>query len=126
MTQGKKRHSIALLIDETENAYQSVLCKGISEYAYDKKVNLMIFSGRALNSPFSFDYQFNVIYGLIGENLSSNKKLQKNINGITISPKKNFCIIKILDCLQPFFGQLALDIFTSIMIYTRIHFLHQS
>jgi hypothetical protein len=34
-------------------------------------------------------------YELIGETLSSNKNLQKSINGITISPKKNFCIIKI-------------------------------
>ena len=34
-------------------------------------------------------------YGLIGETLSNNKKIQKSINGITISPKKNFCIIKI-------------------------------
>ena len=34
-------------------------------------------------------------YSLVGESLSDNKKLQKDINGITISPKKNFCIIKI-------------------------------
>lgn len=34
-------------------------------------------------------------YSLLGEFLSSNKKLQESINGITISPKKNFCIIKI-------------------------------
>ena len=34
-------------------------------------------------------------YNLLGESLSSNEKLQEHINGITISPKKNFCIIKI-------------------------------
>jgi hypothetical protein len=34
-------------------------------------------------------------YSLMGESLSNNKKLQGNINGITISPKKNFCVIKI-------------------------------
>lgn len=34
-------------------------------------------------------------YLLVGESLSSNKILQKDINGITISPKKNFCIVKI-------------------------------
>lgn len=37
----------------------------------------------------------NLSYTLVGETLSSNKNLQKEINGITISPKKNFCIIKI-------------------------------
>lgn len=34
-------------------------------------------------------------YNLLGESLSGNTKLQQHINGITISPKKNFCIIKI-------------------------------
>ena len=34
-------------------------------------------------------------YALVGEVLTEDKKLRNNINGITISPKKNFCIIKI-------------------------------
>jgi len=34
-------------------------------------------------------------YSLIGESLTSESKLCASINGITISPKKNFCIIKI-------------------------------
>ena len=34
-------------------------------------------------------------YTLVGETLSTNKTLMKDITGITISPKKNFCIIKI-------------------------------
>ena len=34
-------------------------------------------------------------YSLIGETMSDNKKLLPHINGITISPKKNFCIIKV-------------------------------
>ena len=39
-------------------------------------------------------------YLLVGDSLSDNADLQKNLNGITISPKKNFCIIKIwtADC----------------------------
>ena len=36
-----------------------------------------------------------VSYALVGETLSINKNLSKHINGITISPKKNFCILKI-------------------------------
>jgi hypothetical protein len=36
-----------------------------------------------------------ISFNICGETLSSNKKLQKNINGITISPKKNFCILKV-------------------------------
>ena len=37
----------------------------------------------------------NLTYSLMGEELSENEGLRENVNGITISPKKNFCIIKI-------------------------------
>lgn len=36
-----------------------------------------------------------MMYLTSGETLGLNKKYNENINGITISPKKNFCIIKI-------------------------------
>tara|TARA_Y100000780_G_C13691741_1_gene419831 strand:+ start:1499 stop:2038 length:540 start_codon:yes stop_codon:yes gene_type:complete len=34
-------------------------------------------------------------YSIIGETASENKDFMKQINGITISPKRNFCILKI-------------------------------
>ena len=34
-------------------------------------------------------------YTLVGESLFKDKKSKSQINGITISPKKNFCIVKI-------------------------------
>lgn len=34
-------------------------------------------------------------YIMVGETLSANSRLMNSITGITISPKKNFCIIKI-------------------------------
>ncbi len=37
----------------------------------------------------------NLSYILVGENLTDDKRLRPTINGITISPKKSFCIIKI-------------------------------
>ena len=37
----------------------------------------------------------NLFYMLCGESLCVEPELSKHINGITISPKKNFCIIKI-------------------------------
>lgn len=36
-----------------------------------------------------------LMYVLVGETLTSNENLLKKINGITISPKKYFCIVKI-------------------------------
>ena len=37
----------------------------------------------------------NLLYKIIGNTLSSDENTLNNINGISISPKKNFCIIKI-------------------------------
>jgi len=39
---------------------------------------------------------------LLGETLVKNHEISKNVTGITISPKKNFCIVKIwmTDCSQ--------------------------
>ena len=37
----------------------------------------------------------NLSYSLVGESLTENKSILPCINGITISPKKHFCIIKI-------------------------------
>ena len=36
-----------------------------------------------------------IYFSLILENLSTNKTVNSSINGISLSPKKNFCIIKI-------------------------------
>lgn len=53
----------------------------------------------------SFSYKINnkyvpdtwklLFYSVVGESISKNKEFLKCVNGITISPKKNFCIIKI-------------------------------
>lgn len=37
----------------------------------------------------------NLSYTLLGESLANSPKIRENINGITISPKRHFCIIKI-------------------------------
>jgi hypothetical protein len=37
----------------------------------------------------------NLTYVLLGETISTNPSFVNSVNGITISPKKNFCIIKI-------------------------------
>jgi hypothetical protein len=37
----------------------------------------------------------NVAYSMVGKTLSKEKGFQDTINGISISPKKNFCILKV-------------------------------
>jgi len=52
------------------------------------------FSYKVINKAVPEVWQ-NLFYSLCGESLCSDDKHNKHINGITISPKKNFCIIKI-------------------------------
>lgn len=48
-----------------------------------------------INNRYVVELWKNLSYLLVGENISSSEKFNSIINGITISPKKNFCIIKI-------------------------------
>jgi hypothetical protein len=52
------------------------------------------FSYKVINKQV-FEVWRNLFYMLCGENLCTESELNRHINGITISPKKNFCIIKI-------------------------------
>jgi len=47
-----------------------------------------------------FEVWKNVYYALVGGHLFKSRDLERKINGITVSPKKNFCILKIwmIDC----------------------------
>ena len=59
----------------------------------EKNRNGGCFSYKINNNNVAYSWK-NLSYVLLGETLTS-EKLSKYINGITISPKKNFCIIKI-------------------------------
>ena len=48
-----------------------------------------------VSNRFVYDVWKNLFYSLCGKTLCENSKLNNNINGITISPKKNFCIVKV-------------------------------
>ena len=48
-----------------------------------------------VSNKFICDVWRDLTYILIGNTLVVNKDILKHINGITVSPKKNFCIIKI-------------------------------
>jgi hypothetical protein len=52
------------------------------------------FSYKVANK-FVYNVWNDLFKSLCGESLSDESKIAKNINGITISPKKNFCIVKI-------------------------------
>lgn len=48
-----------------------------------------------ISNKYVYELWKNLFYLLCGETICVDKKHNKHINGITISPKKNFCIIKI-------------------------------
>ena len=69
--------------------------KGIAPMWEDPKNRVGgCFSYRILNKQVG-DLWKTLMYLACGETLTSNPAHHKHINGITISPKKNFCIIKI-------------------------------
>jgi len=59
-----------------------------------KNINGGCFSYKVINK-YVCDVWRDLTYLLVGDTLSSNNNFNKNITGITISPKKNFCIIKV-------------------------------
>lgn len=78
-----------------KNCMLFVMRKGITPLWEDPKNRSGGCFSYKVNNKIVYDCWKKLTFGLIGETLSNNKKLQKNITGITISPKKNFCIIKI-------------------------------
>jgi hypothetical protein len=72
-----------------------IMRKGINPIWEDEKNrNGGCFSYK-INNKFVTKIWQELSYVLMGETITDNPSINNNINGITISPKKNFCIIKI-------------------------------
>lgn len=79
----------------TKNCMLFLMRKGIHPTWEDSKnINGGSFSYKINNKYVPENWKL-LFYTMIGENVSNNKEFIKCVNGITISPKKNFCIIKI-------------------------------
>jgi hypothetical protein len=92
-----------------KNCMLFIMRKGINPMWEDKQNRAGgCFSFKVGNKQVPQVWQ-NLSYTLVGETLTNDTRLLKLINGITISPKKSFCIIKIwlknCDMQNP--GQLA-------------------
>jgi len=78
-----------------KNCMLFLMKDGINPMWEDKKnINGGCFSYKISNKSVVEAWK-NLSYTLIGYSLSENKKFEDNITGITISPKKNFCVIKV-------------------------------
>ncbi len=78
-----------------KNCMLFLMRKGIHPMWEDSKnVNGGCFSFKVINKDV-FQIWKKLSYVLTGETLSGNEEFMEHINGVTISPKKSFCIIKI-------------------------------
>jgi len=90
-----------ILLNETiqenvvKNCMLFVMRSGITPMWEDpKNRNGGCFSYKVINKQVHEVWK-HLFFLLCGESLCSEKNVNKHVNGITISPKKNFCIIKI-------------------------------
>lgn len=58
------RQTFGILINQIEGRYQTKLLKGFRDYSNRNNINLLVFSGRSIRSPFPSEEQFNSIYHL--------------------------------------------------------------
>ena len=78
-----------------ENCMLFMMRQGINPIWEDpKNRNGGCFSYKVLNKNVSKSWA-ELTYRIVGGSISSNASFVKSVTGITISPKKNFCIIKI-------------------------------
>lgn len=69
--------------------------KGIAPMWEDpKNRNGGCFSFKVLNKQVHQIWR-QLMYAICGETLCEDREISKHVNGITISPKKNFCIVKV-------------------------------
>ena len=81
-----------------KNCMLFAMRKGITPMWEDpKNRNGGCFSFKVINKYVASVWT-SLLFSLCGESLCNDSKYNSNINGITISPKKNFCIIKIWLC----------------------------
>src|ERR1035437_5941609 len=65
---GKNRLNIALLVTEIEGEYANLVCRGTADACQEHDLNLIICAGKAIKSPYQYQYQFNVLYDIVRKN----------------------------------------------------------
>ena len=78
-----------------KNCMLFIMRNGITPIWEDpKNRNGGCFSYKVANNDVPLAWR-NLCYHILGENVTRDSKLMSKVNGATISPKRNFCIIKI-------------------------------
>lgn len=61
----KPRKTIGFQISQLYSRYATLILKGVSDFCVEENVDLILYSGRSLNSPRGYEYQNNIIYEYI-------------------------------------------------------------
>jgi diguanylate cyclase (GGDEF)-like protein len=69
------RHTVAFFTPEYESDYSRLLCQGALDSAEEHDANIFLFPGKAINSPYQYQHQYNVIYELVDT---------ENVNGLIV------------------------------------------
>jgi hypothetical protein len=97
-----------------ENLHESIIKKTMVFFMKDSILPLWETEDNIYGGCFSYKISNNnivdifkiLLYKIVGNTLIDDENINLNINGISISPKKNFCIIKIwmkkMDCFDNF------------------------
>lgn len=84
----KARPTIGLLMGELDEGYQSRVWPGVTDYAQEHDVNLIIFVGKAPRSPYGYEYQHNSIYKMVNKNFIDGLVVLSGILGMFLTPKE--------------------------------------
>ncbi|MCK4907374.1 MAG: GGDEF domain-containing protein [Spirochaetes bacterium] len=89
----ESRPTIGLLIGQIDGRYQSALWPAVRNVAQKNNVNLMVFTGKSLNSPNMFEAQHNIVYNLPCKNTIDGLVIVSGSLGnyVSYNVLKDFC-----------------------------------
>jgi signal transduction histidine kinase/DNA-binding LacI/PurR family transcriptional regulator/DNA-binding response OmpR family regulator/HPt (histidine-containing phosphotransfer) domain-containing protein len=97
----KQRPTVGMFIGMLDEDYQANIWKNVADLAIDLDVNLIFIPGKALSSPYGYDYQHHIIFSLANEH---------NLDGLIIltATLGNFIPLEDLTAFCRHFGRLPL------------------
>ncbi len=87
------RLTIGMLIDRTQDQYQSSIIQGVADHAKNWDINLLCFEGGIINSPIEYEARRNVVYDLVNQNIVDGLIILSNTIGHYVDNDtiKKFC-----------------------------------
>jgi DNA-binding LacI/PurR family transcriptional regulator len=85
----KKRLTIGFLTDQLDEQFHRLLWTGVDDVAKEHDVNLIVYSGKCLRAGLYFEYNENIVFGMVNFDRLDGILLSSGSLGNFIS-KKNY------------------------------------